>query len=94
MYCYNRVAHGKRIGRGKEQIALLQEPVSSCMTLYSCQASTIVVERLHGWFAERARREAVLTMIEINTMTMLLQSINAKGEHFPNEGIDTYDSFN
>jgi hypothetical protein len=39
-------------------------------------------------------REAVLTMIERNTMTMLLQSINAKAEHFPNEAIDAIRQFN
>jgi hypothetical protein len=33
-------------------------------------------------------------MIERNAMTMLLLSINAKGEPFPNEAFDTIGQFN
>ena len=39
-------------------------------------------------------REAALTMIEKNTETMLLRSINAKDEHFLNEAFDTIGQFN
>jgi hypothetical protein len=96
MYSYDRIAGEKRIRRrkGAEQSLCCKSlfPIDDILFLPS--RNNVMEKRVCRCFVEREQREAVLTMIERNTKTMLLQSINAKAEHFPNEAFDAIRQFN